>query len=317
MNMDDFIEIQGHRIPPGEHYEANVNIARLHTWTDIDIPVFVYRSQKPGPVLLLTACVHGDELNGVEILRRMIRQGMLHPDRGSVVAIPIMNVFGFLYRSRELPDGKDLNRRFPGTETGSLASRMAHFLSDEILPQIDYGIDFHTGSSGKSNYPQIRCDFEDDETLELARDFGAPFVVNARLRESSLRKQARDEDKSFLTFEGGEALRFDRRSIEEGVRGTCRVMNSLDMIQTLPQEQEDEPIIIENTTWVRAHYSGLFQKRIGNGDQVSKNQTLGIITDPFGKVVYDVAANQDGYVIGLNHAPTINKGDALVHLGTT
>lgn len=311
--MPDSITINKHKIGPGEHKEIQLNIARLPTYTNIDLPVHVFRAEDEGPALLLTGGLHGDELNGIEIIRRMISRDMLMPDKGSVIAIPLVNVYGFIQNVRGLPDGKDINRSFPGIKGGSLARLLAHTLMNEIVPQIDFGIDFHTGGSARANYPQIRCVLEDDKNVELAEAFEAPFIINSSLIDKSFRKAAHKKGKPILVFETGESTRFDEFGIQEGIDGTMRLMNYLGMNDEAPQPGHKTETY-RKTTWVRAKYAGLFKPKIQLGDKVNKRQVLGHITDPYGNERFKSVCPHDGRVIGLNYAPVVHKGDALLHL---
>ena len=179
--MPDTITINGKKVNKGEKAEVSLRIARLPTHTVIDLPVFVYRGKHDGPVLLLTAGLHGDEINGIETIRRLIVDKIVYPLAGTVIVVPIVNVFGFIHFMRDLPDGKDLNRSFPGSEKGSLARRIAYVVMNKILPHVNYGIDFHTGGASKSNFPQIRCVFANPKNLELAKAFAAPFIIDSKL----------------------------------------------------------------------------------------------------------------------------------------
>jgi predicted deacylase len=311
--MSDTITINKHEIGPGEHKEIQLNIARLPTYTNIDLPVHVYRSQKKGPGLLLTGGLHGDELNGVEIIRRMIANDMLMPQRGTVIAIPLVNVYGFIQNVRGLPDGKDINRSFPGVKGGSLARLLAYTLMNKIVPQIDYGIDFHTGGAARANYPQIRCVLDDEKNIELAKAFNAPFVINSSLIDKSFRKAAHKKDKHILVYETGESTRFDESGIQEGIDGTMRLMKYLKMKEQAP-EADHQTEIYKKTTWVRAKYAGLFQPKIKLGQRVEQGQQLGYVTDPYGNERFKAGCPHDGRVIGLNFAPVVHKGDALLHL---
>jgi predicted deacylase len=311
--MPDSITINKHKIAPGEHKEIQLNIARLPTYTSIDLPVHVFRAEKDGPALLLTGGLHGDELNGVEIIRRMVANDMLMPEKGTVVALPLVNVYGFIQNVRGLPDGKDINRSFPGIKGGSLARLLAYTLMNEIVPQIDYGIDFHTGGAARSNYPQIRCLLDDEKERELAEAFAAPFIINSSLIDKSFRKAANKKGKHILVFETGESTRFDEPGIQEGINGTMRLMKHLGMNEEAP-EPNHQTETYRATTWIRAKYAGLFQPKIKLGDQVNKRQVLGHITDPYGSERFKSVCPNDGRVIGLNYAPVVHKGDALLHL---
>jgi len=311
--MSEKVIINGQEILPGQNLQINLNVAKLPTHTMIDLPVFVYRGKKKGPRLLIMAGIHGDELNGVETIRRLIVSKSVIPNRGMVVAVPIVNVYGFLNKSRYLPDGRDLNRSFPGTKTGSLASRVAHTMMNEILPVIDYGVDLHTGGAN-DNYPQMRCTFDVPDNLNLARAFAPPFIINSKLRDDSLRKAVHEMGKTMLVFEGGEALRFDELAIKEGMNGIKRLMKYLKMSNANPRKLK-KPVEIQSTAWIRARNSGIYRAFVEYGEKVSRKQIIASITDPFGETEYKIRSSTDGYVIGIRSLPVVNRGDALINVG--
>ncbi|MBL7856135.1 MAG: succinylglutamate desuccinylase/aspartoacylase family protein [Cyclobacteriaceae bacterium] len=308
------IRIAGHEIRPGEFKEIDINIARLPSHTVIDTPIYVSRGLEDGPVLALTAGMHGDEINGMEIVRRLLDSGLHQPKRGVTVCMPIVNVYGFLNYSRDVPDGKDINRSFPGHKNGSLASRVAYHLMHEVVPFIDVGIDFHTGGAMRANYPQVRAVLQDQINVELANAFAAPFTIDSPFRPNSLRKEASRKGKNIIVYEGGESLRFDQQAIEEGMAGTLRLMKHLNMIDWAPDPNEVNKLIW-STTWIRAKHAGLFQSTVKCGQLVQKGEWVGTITDPFGEFKEQVKATETGYVLGLNNIPVINAGDALMHIG--
>lgn len=308
------VKIAGKEIKPGEFKEININIARLPSHTQIETPIYVSRSQEEGPILALMAGMHGDEINGMEIVRRIIDGNLHRAQRGTVVCIPIINVYGFLNFSRDVPDGKDVNRSFPGSKSGSLASRVAYHITHDIIPNIDYGIDFHTGGAMRTNYPQVRAMLSDAKNLELANAFAAPFTLDAPFRPNSLRKEASKKGKNIIVYEAGESLRFDQQAIEEGIAGTLRLMKHLKMIDSAPVPTEINRVIW-SSSWIRAKHAGLFQTAVACGDLVHKGQWVGTITDPFGEFKEQVMAKETGYVVGLNNIPVVNAGDALMHLG--
>ena len=308
------VKIAGQEIKPGESKEIDIKIARLPSHTQIDTPIFVHRALEDGPVLALMAGMHGDEINGVEIVRRILDSDLNRTKRGTVVCMPIVNVYGFLNYSREVPDGKDINRSFPGNKSGSLASRVAYHLMREVIPYIDYGIDFHTGGAARTNYPQVRCVMSNEKNAELATAFNAPFTIDSPFRPRSLRQAASKKGKNIIVYEGGESLRFDTHAIEAGLSGALRLMKHLNMIDWAPEPSEENRVIW-NSTWVRARTAGLFQANIRAGNKVEKNQWLGTMTDPFGEFKEPIKSPTAGYVIGLNNAPVINAGDALLHIG--
>lgn len=310
--MRDII-INGVKIRPGQNIQLDINIARLPTHTLIDLPVFIYRSKVDGPVLLVSGGLHGDEINGIDAVKRMITDNMLKPKRGTVVAIPLINVYGFLSTSRTFPDGRDLNRSFPGSKKGSLASQIAHILTNEILPNIDMGIDFHTGGRMLSNYPQVRADFKDEKSVALAKAFGAPFIINSGLIDKSFRKEAYKKGKPILVYEGGESMRLDELVVKEAIEGTQRLMHHLQMKDQVHEPRES--IVMAASTWERAKVSGIFNPTVQYGEKVKKGQMLAKITDPYGRVKVPVKSPYDGYVICLNNLPVVNAGDALIHIG--
>jgi uncharacterized protein len=287
------VKIAGQEIRPGEFREININIARLPSHTVIDTPIYISRGWEDGPVLALMAGMHGDEINGMEVVRRLLDSGLNQPKRGVTVCMPVVNVYGFLNYSREVPDGKDINRSFPGSKNGSLASRVAYHLMREVIPYIDYGIDFHTGGAMRTNYPQVRAVLADERNLELAKAFCAPFTMDAPFRPNSLRKEASKKGKKIIVYEGGEHLK---------------------MIDWAP-DPTSESKMIWSSTWIRAKHAGLFQSNVQAGQLVHKGEWVGTITDPFGEFKEQVIASETGYIIGLNNIPVVNAGDALMHLG--
>ncbi|MBS1952467.1 MAG: putative deacylase [Cytophagales bacterium] len=306
--------IANHEIQPGEFKEISINIARLPSRTKIETPIYVYRAPEDGPTLALTAGMHGDEINGMEIVRRIIDRGYNRVKRGTTLCMPVINVYGFLNYSREVPDGKDINRSFPGSKGGSLAARVAYHITHDVIPNIDYGVDFHTGGAMRTNFPQVRCMMKDEVNMELARAFSAPFTIDSPFRPHSLRLTASKKNKHIIVFEGGESLRFDKYAIEEGISGTLRLMKHLNMIDTAPAP-EHENKIIWSSAWARAHTAGLFQPSVECGMLIEKDQLVGTLTDPFGEFKEEVKAPSSGYVVGLNNNPVVNAGDALLHIG--
>lgn len=302
------------KVPPGEHVILNFPVGHLPSGTPIDVAVHVFQAAKPGPVVLLLAGMHGDEINSIEILRRALINKMFEGlQRGAVVAVPLLNVFGFINFSRDVPDGKDVNRSFPGSARGSLAARVAHLVTRELLPSADLIIDLHTGGTSKYNYPQIRYTERSEASVELAGIFGAPFMIHKPLISKSLRKTAIEMKKIAIVFEGGEAERYDPFSIHEGLAGIRRVLFHAGM--STVDEPMREVIQIRKTMWVRAQAAGLFLWAHASGDLVRKGQKLGEIHDPQGQTCYPVLAPRPGHIIGHNNAAVVSSGDALFHLG--
>ncbi len=313
--MKKILSINNQIIHTGEKAIVNLNIARLASGTEIDLPIYVYRSINPGPTVLMSGGLHGDEVDGIEIVRRLIDQkvfeGLLC---GSVIAIPIMNIYGFLNFSREVPDGKDINRSFPGSNTGSLASRVAYYLRQTVLKEIDFGIDFHTGGANRYNYPQTRYAPNDLRAKEISKAFNAPISLESRLIDKSIRKEAFKMGKSIVVYEGGESMRFDDDVIDQGIEGAKKVLNHYDMIKY--NGKLNSVTICDSSAWIRAKSSGLFQPAVVSGQKVKKKDIIAKIVDPFGKFQTKIKAPKDGIIIGHSNAPVINQGDALFHLGT-
>jgi hypothetical protein len=274
--------------------------------------VHVYRGKKDGPVVLLTGGLHGDEINGIEIIRRLISSKQIEPDCGTVIALPIVNIYGFLLNERGVPDGKDINRSFPGAKGGSLARLLAYTLMNDILPLVDVGIDFHTGGASRSNYPQIRCSFNLSEAKKLATAFAAPVLLHSTLIPKSFRHAAQKKNTPILVYEAGESLRFQEMGIKYGVEGTLRLMKHLDMINEAPTVNSSNEY--RKSIWIRANISGLFSAKINLGDTISKKDVVGFINDPFGARNSKLVSSNNGLIIGLNNNPIVHKGDAVIHL---
>lgn len=303
-------------IIPGKETVIYLNVAHLPTRTVIDIPMYVYRAEEPGPHIMFSAGMHGDEINGVEIVRNILDKGLSHVIKGMVICVPIINVYGFLHFSRYVPDGKDVNRSFPGSPNGSLASKVANTVMEHIIPYIDYGIDFHTGGSQRSNYPQIRGDFSDPQIKGLAESTHAPFLIDSSVIPGTLRMEAYNKGKKIIVYEGGETLRFDRHAIAEGVNCAHRFLHSFHMSEKIPEPCLSS-IVIKSKTWYRCPDSGMWIHNVHNGDFVEKDALMGYITSPYGDFKSEVRAEQAGYVLGLNNQAVVNKGDALIHLGVS
>lgn len=312
----EIISVNGREIPRNSRITLDLPVARLYTHSQVAMPVQVIRGKKPGPVLFVSAALHGDELNGVEIIRRLLNLPALKRLNGTLFAIPIVNVYGFIQQSRYLPDRRDLNRSFPGSDHGSLAARLAHQFMSEIVEQSTHGIDLHTGAIHRSNLPQIRANIDDPRTADLAHVFGVPVILNADLRDNSLREAAAEYGIPMLLYEAGEALRFDEVSIRAGLKGIINVMRYLEMLPPSRRKakREHKPLYARASTWVRAPAGGILRTIVPLGGSVDKNQLLGILSDPFGEKEIEIHAPCDGIVIGRTNLPLANEGDALFHI---
>jgi uncharacterized protein len=309
--------ILGKEILPGKGAQLSLDVAKLHTTTPVLIPVIIERAKVDGPTVLLMAGLHGDEINGVEIVRRFIKKGFNKPIKGTIICIPVFNIFGFLNLKRELPDGRDLNRSFPGSESGSLASQFAYHFMKEITPHVDYIVDFHTGSAQRNNFPQIRCVFKDKESVELAKIFNPPIILNSAYIPKTIRESIHKQGKKILLYEGGKTNSIEEMIVEEGINGVKRLLNHLGMKNfKIDISLNREPNFLKESKWMRASNSGMFQALVKNGSVVTKGEVIGMITDPYGKIERKVKANQDGQIVCLNESPVVYKGDAIFHIGT-
>lgn len=307
------------RVRAGSAKEVELPITRLVTGGDVSLPVRVIHGREPGPTVWVNAAIHGDEVLGVEVIRRALAPLSPRTLRGTLLAVPVVNVLGFMNGDRYLPDRRDLNRSFPGSARGSLASRIAHLFMSEVVSKCDVGLDLHTAADRRTNLPQIRADLDDPRTRELAQAFGAPVMLHAKLRDGSLRQAARDRGAIVLLYEAGEAMRFDEEPIQVGVEGVRRVLTTLGMIDATPGDTDAElplPVEARGSAWVRARGTGILHLEVGLGEYVDAGDRLGGLSDTFGRRVRLVHADRAGIIIGLTRAPIVNAGDALVHIAT-
>jgi hypothetical protein len=280
------------------------------------MPVHVIKGRKTGPRLFICAAIHGDEIIGVEIIRRLLKNPSLKRLRGTIIAVPVVNVHGLINHSRYLPDRRDLNRSFPGSVKGSLAARLANLLMTEIITQSSHGIDLHSGALHRDNLPQIRANLDDEETEKLAQAFNAPVMISSNLRDGSLREAAAEHGIPMLLYEAGEALRFDEVAIRAGVKGIINVMRVLEMLPPSRSKsiKHIPPVVARSSTWLRAPESGILRAMVALGSRVKKDILLGVISDPFGETETSVTSAYSGIVIGRSNLPLVNEGDALFHI---
>ncbi|WP_031434133.1 succinylglutamate desuccinylase/aspartoacylase family protein [Methylomarinum vadi] len=314
--MPGELVINQQTIKAGNRVIIDLPLPPLYGLTPMTMPVHVIRGRKTGPRLFVSAAIHGDELNGVEIVRRLLKQPALKRLRGTLIAIPMVNVYGVVHHSRYLPDRRDLNRSFPGSAKGSLAARLADLFMHEIVAQCSHGIDLHTGAIHRSNLPQIRANLDDAETLALAQAFNVPVLLNANLRDGSLRESAAEQGIPMLLYEGGEALRFDEVCIRAGLRGILHVMGHLGMIAARRKQRKaiKEPYVAKSSNWVRAPASGIFRTIKPLGGHVDAQEILGMISDPTSNTETEVISPHTGLIIGRTEIPLVYEGEALYHI---
>jgi predicted deacylase len=309
------IVIGGEVVKPGERRIINIPVAPMYTHDDLSISTQVIRGRRSGPTLFVSAAIHGDEINGVEIIRRLLQHKSLGSIRGTLLAIPIVNVYGFLNHTRYLPDGRDLNRSFPGSAKGSLTGRVADTFVREIVLKSTHGIDLHTGSRHRSNFPQIRADLDDAETLAMTEAFGVPLAIHAKIRDGSLRACAGDSGIPVLLYEAGEALRFEEMYISAGVKGIINVMRAIGMLgKSRRKKPPPPPVVSDETSWVRSPASGILRILVPLGAKVSTGQVIALVADPLGTSQIELFSPIDGVVIGRTNLPLVYEGDATFHI---
>lgn len=311
----DPFAIAGTQVEAGTRRTVLVPLSRLPDHTDMTLRVKVIHGRRPGPVLFVSAAIHGDEIIGLEIIRRLVSTKTLSRIRGTLILIPVVNGFGFLGMTRYLPDRRDLNRVFPGSANGSSASQLAHTFINTIVGRCDYGIDLHSGAVHRENLPQIRANLSDSEVRDMGVAFRASIMLDAKLRDGSLRAAAGDVGCRMLVYEAGEALRFNESAVRIGVRGVMGVIRHVGMLPKLkPKPHRIDPVQPSGSSWVRAPMSGLMRAATGLGDSVQKGQRIAGISDPLGETDMDVLAKHDGVVIGRTNLPVVSRGDALFHI---
>jgi hypothetical protein len=301
-------------IAPGERKVVDIPFGKLYTHTELNIGAHVLHGKKAGPVLLITAALHGDEINGVEICRRLLKLVKVSTLRGTLIVVPIVNTYGFVQQSRYLPDRRDLNRSFPGSEKGSLGSRMAWQFTDRILKKCTHVIDLHTGAIHRSNLPQVRATSRDKVSLKMAESFNAPIIIKAASRDGTMRGTANNLGLPIILYEAGEALRFDEASIKIGVRGILNVMQSLGMLRAVRKQDKTNSLFSKKSSWIRAEHDGIARYYFGLGQKVNVGDTLAHIYSPYSDFEVAVVATFSGIIIGRNNLPLINEGEALFHV---
>ncbi|MEX0305656.1 MAG: succinylglutamate desuccinylase/aspartoacylase family protein [Leisingera sp.] len=315
MAAREAFEIGGAQIAPGSRQTVDLPVSVLSDHTPVTMPAHVIHGRRPGPTVFVSAGIHGDEVIGVEIVRRLLTMRKLKVLSGTLIAVPIVNAFGFLNRSRYLPDRRDLNRCFPGSVTGSLGSRLAHIFMTEIVQRCDLGIDLHSAAVHRTNLPQLRISQDNPETKRLAMLFGAPVVLCSNLRDGSLRGAAKEAGADVLLYEAGEALRFDEMSVRAGVLGILRVLRDQGMIAARTvSEAQSAPLFCHSSRWVRAPLGGLLRTYKSEGEFVEEGEILAFVSDPFGEVEHEIKAPIPGLIVGRAVMPTVNEGDAVYHI---
>jgi predicted deacylase len=312
--LSDTFLLGGVEIKRGTNVTVNLELPKLYN-TPTQLPVRVIRGKKNGPVVFISAAIHGDELNGIEIIRRFRKLNILQKLKGTLLLIPIVNVYGVMNLSRYLPDRRDLNRSFPGSSKGSLAGRIAKVFFDEIVLKSDLGIDLHTAAIHKSNLPQVRTNITNEYTYNLAKKFGAPVVLHSELRDGSLRSVAQDSGVPILLYEAGEALRFDETSIRIGVNGLVNVLRANYMLPEVTKKKSTKlPLITKSSKWIRAIESGMLRTIKALGDTVKENEAIAYIDEPLGDEIFEVISPFDGIIIGKSEIPLVQEGDAVFHI---
>ncbi len=308
------LSIGGTAIKPGKRTVINLPVPPLYTHTPLTMPVHIVRGEKDGARLFVSAAVHGNEINGIEIIRRLLKLELISKIRGTLIAVPVVNIYGFINQSRYLPDRRDLNRSFPGSGSGSLAGRLANIFLEEIASRCTHGIDLHTAAIHRDNLPHVRTYLEDPEARRMAEKFSVPVILNTALTEGSMRKALYEKNIPVIVYEGGEALRFNEQAIRAGVNGIVSVMRELGMLPESKSSAGTESVVAKSGVWIRASDSGIFRSAVSTGAVVKKDQELGVITDQSGAEKKRVRSSVNGIVIGCIRIPLVHEGEALFHV---
>lgn len=320
MKTNNTITILGEKIEPGVRKEILLPMPELYDSSPLFSHIHVLNGKKPGPTLCLAAALHGDELNGVEIIRKVLKSKNikdLNHLNGAIIAAPIVNIYGFLYQQRYLMDRRDLNRSFPGSSEGSLAARIANLFYQEVFQKSDCIIDLHTGSLHRANLPQVRAKLTGHGIKDLADAFGAPVILNSGIRAGSLRETASNNKIPVIVYEAGEALRLDPIAIKFGVQGIFNIINYLGISNRVKYKKNKLPSLhCECSAWVRAKVSGLFNTKKKLGNRVEKNERLGFITNPMTLEEEPIMTPISGIIIGLNNSPLVHEGGALFNIAS-
>ena len=309
--------LAGTQVLPGERKIIDVPLPNLSSQAHMNMRVHVLHGKKPGPVLFVSAAIHGDELNGIEIIRSVLAKHLVSTVKGTLIAVPVVNGYGLIQRSRYLPDRRDLNRSFPGNDRGSLAARLARLFMDEIVSVSTHGIDLHTGSGHRTNLTQIRADLDDRETEQLAKVFGAPVILNSTLRDGSLRHSASELGVKTLLYEAGEAMRYNDIAIRAGVMGIFNVMRELKMLPPKAKNKNthtSNPFVARSSRWIRAPESGMYRSTVKLGAQVERGDVVGHITEACDGERHEIRSGNTGVIIGRLELPMVHEGDAILHL---
>ncbi|MDH4943744.1 succinylglutamate desuccinylase/aspartoacylase family protein [Sulfurimonas sp. C5] len=312
---NEALVIGGVEVKKGTFNTINIPLPKLYN-TPTNLHLNVIRGRKDGPIVFISAALHGDELNGIEIIRRLKKLNLLKKIRGTLILVPAVNVYGMMNLSRYLPDRRDLNRSFPGSSKGSLAGRIAKIFFDEVVLKCSLGIDLHTGSIHKTNLPQIRTNLDNEYTAKLAKAFEAPVVLHSALLDGSMRAEAQQNGVPILLYEAGEALRFDESSIRIGVKGIINVLRANGNLPkvTKKETKKKTPIVTRTSKWIRSSHSGILRTVKKLGDIVENDDVLAYIDDPLEDVSHEIKAPFNGVVIGKSQIPLAQEGDAIFHI---
>ncbi|MBX9587085.1 MAG: succinylglutamate desuccinylase/aspartoacylase family protein [Gammaproteobacteria bacterium] len=315
-SSSDTIFINEIPVELGDRRIITIDMPKLYDCTPITMPIHVIRGEKPGPVLCVVAAIHGDEINGIEVIKLLLKKPQLKSIVGTLIAVPIVNIYGFLYQTRYLMDRRDLNRSFPGSFSGSLAARLAHLVMSEVITQATHIVDLHTGSLHRSNYPQIRANLTDKNTQKIAKAFNSPVILHSEGPQGSLRFAAEEKNIPIIVYEAGEALRFNDTAIKIGIKGVLNVMQELKMIRSAEKKPKNHSLVAQASYWVRSPHSGITRPFKTLGDIVKEGELLATISNPVGDEEYHVIAPHAGMIIGKSNIPTVHDGAALFHIAT-
>ena len=300
-------------IAPGEDADVSITVSESYAGMDINIPLHIRRAKQPGPAVFVTAAVHGDEINGTGAIRQLIADKPFALTRGTLVLVPVVNLLGFERHSRYLPDRRDLNRSFPGSPTGSLASRLAHALFTQVVQRCDYGIDLHTAAVRRTNFPNVRANLKDPKLAAFARAFGTELILSGKAPKGSLRGAACKHGCPTLILEAGEVWKVEPTVVEYTVRGVQNCLIHLGMVEGQPSEPA-YVLEADKTQWVRAQHGGFLSFHVGPGDILNQDDPIATNTSLLGHEHNTITAPRPGVVLGMTTLPSVAPGDPVCHL---
>ena len=304
-------------IQPGEKANLALQMPDLYSCAPLYMPIKVIHGKNAGPCLLVFSTIDGNEMNGLEIVNRLIESLDGNSINGTIIAVPVMNIYGLTHFPKTMPSGNDLSECFPGKPDGNFGERIAHIFTHELIKKADYCIELDTGALNHNILPQVYCNFDNQKTKQLAKAFQAPVITNVSIEGNNFRQTTESLNIPLLVYQAGEAMRFDENAITLGVNGTINIMRSIDL---LPKEEpiaEFSPVFSQDEGWIVSHRFGILRTYVELGQTIKKGEKLGTISDPFSADKGEhVKAPKEGIIVGINTTPLIHEGLSIFKIAS-